>query len=144
MNIKEAMYLCTSVLAIILLPQFFSYVLSGFFGCASAPVLFDLAIRIYVFSLVKSFVVAAGITLPLALWGYFNNWSFMHAKETALLTGISGLFLMASFLMLYIYRDVHSTLRSPIIQSLLRKLGPVHRWFTRNSGVSRDKASNET
>ncbi|WP_027997104.1 hypothetical protein [Simplicispira psychrophila] len=124
----------SSILAIVLLPQIASYVLSGIFGCASAPIFVGGTIRFFIWGLVKSFVVAAGIVLSVALYGYFSNWSGWSVKGAASMSSMSGLLLMLSFSMLYLYRDFHAAVEKqspnkfPKIQKMVDSL---QSWLTR-------------
>jgi hypothetical protein len=125
----------SSIVAMILLPQIASYLLSGLFGCASAPIFVGGAIRFFVWSIVKSFVVAAGIILSIALYGYFNNWNGWSAKGGASMLSMSGLLLMLSFSVLFLYRDVHDSVAPPPTNrpsKLLRLVAHIQRWLTRN------------
>jgi len=124
----------SAILAMVLLPQIASYALSGLFGCASAPIFVGGAIRFFVWGVVKSFVVAAGIVLSVALYGYFNNWKGWGAKGAASMSSISGLLLMLSFSMLYLYRDVHAAVELPSTDRfprLQRMVASLQGWLTR-------------
>jgi hypothetical protein len=124
----------STILALVLLPQITSYVLSGLFGCASAPIFVGGAIRVYVWSVVKSFVVAAGIVLSVALYGYFNNWNGWSAKGAASMSSMSGFLLVLSFSMLYLYRDIYAAVEMPSINrfpKLQRMVVSLQGWLTR-------------
>ncbi|MEF3073883.1 hypothetical protein V2P20_02480 [Methylobacter sp. Wu1] len=124
----------SAILVMVLLPQIASYVLSGLFGCASAPIFVGGAIRFFVWSIVKSFVVAAGIVLSIALYGYFNHWNGWNAKGTASMSSMSGLLLMLSFSMLYLYRDVHAAVDKPSTNwfpKFQRMVADLQGWLTR-------------
>lgn len=126
----------SAILAVVLLPQIFSYLLSGLFGCASAPIFVGQAISFFVWSVVKSFVVAAGIFLSVALYGYFNSWNGWSAKGAASMSSMSGFLLMLSFTMLYLYRDIHASVgkstpnRFPRLQRMNARLKG---WLTRKA-----------
>lgn len=124
----------SAILAMVLLPQIASYVLSGLFGCASAPIFVGGAIRFFIWGIVKSFVVAAGIMLTVAFYGCFNNWKGWDAKGTAAMSILSGLLLMLSFSMLYLYRDVHAAVEHPSTDQfprLQRMVASLQGWLTR-------------
>ncbi len=124
----------SAILAMVLLPQITSYGLSGLFGCASAPIFVGGAIRFFVWGIVKSFVVAAGIVLSVALYGYFNSWNGWGAKGAASMSSLSGLLLMLSFSMLYLYRDLHAAVEKPLpnrFPKIQRMVASVHGWLTR-------------
>lgn len=123
-----------SILAIVLLPQIASYVLSGIFGCASAPIFVGGAIRFFIWGLVKSFVVAAGIVLSVALYGYFSKWNVWNVKGVAVMSSMSGLLLMLSFSTLYLYRDFHAAVKkqSPKkFTKIQRMVDYLQNWMTR-------------
>lgn len=125
----------TAILAMVLLPQVASYFLSGLFGCASAPIFVGEAIRFFVWGIVKSFVVAAGILLSAALYGYFAEWSAWSIKGAASMCSMSCLLLMLSFAVLYVYRDMHASIEGPTSNRLLRlrrMVDCLRNWLTRH------------
>lgn len=126
----------SAILAIVVVPQIASYLLSGLFGCASAPIFVGEAIRFFVWSIVKSFVVAAGIILSVAIYGYFNNWNGWNVKGAASMSSMSGLLLMLSFAMLYLYRDIHASVAKPTTNRFLklqRIVICIRAWLTRKA-----------
>lgn len=126
----------SSILTIILLPQFVSYGMSGLFGSASAPLFVGATIRFFIWSIVKSLLVVAGIVLAFAFYGYFSHWDGWSAKGSASMASLSGLLLMLSFSILYVYRDVHAAVETPLTTNRSLKLKKIlicsRRWMTRN------------
>jgi hypothetical protein len=134
LDIDADLKIFSSILAIVLLPQIVSYVLSGLFGCASAPIFVGGAIRFFIWGIVKSFVVAAGIVLSVALYGYFSNWNGWGVKGAASMSSMSGLLLMLSFSMLYLYRDVHAAVEKPSpnkFPKIQKMVASLQGWLTR-------------
>lgn len=124
---------CT-ILATTLFPQFISYILSGFFGCASAPLFVGGSIRFFIWGVVKSFVVAAGIILNFSVYGYFNNWIDWNGKGAAAMSSMSGLLLIQSLFILYLYHDIYASLGKPLnhrFPKLHKIASKLQRWFTR-------------
>lgn len=123
-----------SILSITLFPQFISYILSGLFGCASAPLFVGESIRLFIWGVVKSFVVAAGIILSFSLYGYFNNWIGWDGKGATSMSSMSGLLLMESLFILYLYHDIYASLGKPLshrFSKLKKTASKLQRWFTR-------------
>lgn len=125
----------SALLAITLLPQLVSYLLSGPFGCASAPIFVGKAIQFFIWSIVKSFVVAAGIILTIGLYGYFRDWNGWSVKGMASMLGMSSFLLMLSFAMLFLLRDFYADLAKPAknrFPKLQRIVGRLQAAMTRN------------
>jgi hypothetical protein len=121
-----------AILAIVVVPQAVSYLLSGLFGCASAPILVGKAVSFFVWSVVKSFVVAAGILLTVSIYGWSEGWASWNLRGAASMACLA-LMLLACLLM---YRDIGA---SPIAPStkfgllVQRKLESLKNWLTRKA-----------
>ena len=64
-----------TVVAVVILPQLFSYALSGLVGCAATPILLGATFRFVFWSAIKFLVVAAGIFAGLYGYAMFTwNW----------------------------------------------------------------------
>ncbi|WP_114972229.1 hypothetical protein [Rhodoferax ferrireducens] len=134
LDLETDLKIFSAILAMVLLPQITSYVLSGLFGCASAPIFVNGTIRFFIWSIVKSFVVAAGIVLSVALFGYFNRWNGWSSKGTAAMLSMSSFLLMMAFSMLYLYRDAHATVAKPSTKQFTKfhqMVAHIHGWLTR-------------
>lgn len=134
LDLKTDFAVFFSISAIVLLPQIFSYVLSGLFGCASAPIFVGRVIDFLIWSIVKSLVVASGMLLSIVSYGYFCEWSDWNIKSAGSVLIMSGLLLIVSFFALDAYRDFHATMeipspkKLPKIQKIVTNL---QGWLTR-------------
>lgn len=126
-----------AILAIFVIPQMASYLLSGLFGRASSPILIGKAFSLFVWSIVKSFVVASGILLTIAIYGAARGWVAWNIKGMVSMSLLSLMLLMLSFACLYLYRDIGKTIALPASDRGLRVgrfLASVRRWLTRKEG----------
>lgn len=106
LDLESSLKLFGSLLAIVLIPQLFCYGLSGLFGCASRLILVGRSVSFFVWAVVKSFVVAAGIMLVLALYGFVRGWEDWGARGAVSMAFIPVVLLAISFYLLYVYRDI--------------------------------------
>jgi len=124
-----------SALVVFVVPQACSYVLSGLYGCASAPIFVGRAVGIFVWSIVKSSVVAAGITISLAIIGNCKDWTGWSLRGTSAMIALSLMLLMSAFGGLCAYRDGTSTVTVSAMghpSSFGQWLIGVRAWFSRN------------
>lgn len=131
-----------AILAIFVIPQITSYLLSGLFGCASSPLLVGRAFGLFVWSVVKSFVFASGILLTVAIYGSAKGWVAWNLKGAVSMSFLSLMLLMSSFACLFLYRDIGNTMALPTTgrgKRLQLCLGSVSNWLTRK-GAGRLKA----
>lgn len=146
LNLDSDVKIFSAILAIVLLPQVISYFLSGLFGCASSPIFVGSAIRFFIWSVVKSLVVAAGLLFSLAFYGHFNDWSGWTVKGTVAMLCMSIFLLTLSFSMLYLYRDIDAsfgTLMSDRFPKLQRGYALARKWLTRKMRTKEDRPSEE-
>lgn len=118
------------IFAFIVLPQVFSYVLSGLSGCASNPLLIRESFSFFVWGLIKAFAGCAGIISSLSMFGLWKNlagWSVQGAFAM-LFTSVALIFF--SFLVLFQYRAAE-TVAADIHNRCHSRLVAMHRWFTR-------------
>lgn len=124
-----------TIVVLITLPQFVSYILSGLFGSASPPLLIEGSLSFFVWSLVKSFAVASGILFLMAilgLWNHWTDWSWLGACTMMLM---STMLITLSFVALNFYRDIEgvfAALQNKAPEGLRKILVAIHAWFTRN------------
>jgi hypothetical protein len=126
--------LFATILAVVVLPQMTSYLLSGLFGCASSPILIGRAFALFVWSTVKSFVVASGILLTVAIYGGGRGWVAWNLKGAVSMSLLSLMLLVLSFGCLYLYRDIGNTMALPASGPGLRvqrRLNLIRAWLTR-------------
>ena len=133
--------LFATLLAVFVVPQVTSYVLSGLFGCASSPILIGRAFALFVWSIVKSFVVASGILLTIAVYGAVKGWVSWTLTGAASMSFFSLSLLMLSFGSLHLYRDIGNTTVLPNSNRglrLRRCLSSVRAWLIRKEIKSGD------
>lgn len=136
LDINSSIAIFSALLAIVIVPQSASYILSGLFGCASDPIFVGKALKFYVWGIVKSLVTASGILLPIALYGAINGWVSWSIKGAASMSLLSVLLLLLSFTMIYLYRGIiRSTADKPISKpnKLLSWITKLQTWMTRKS-----------
>jgi len=123
-----------ALLMIFVIPQIASYFLSGIFGRASSPIFIGRALSLFIWSIVKSFVVASGILLTIAIYGMLNGWAAWNTKGAASMSFLSLMLLMLSFFFLFVYRDIDNTIALPTSDKGLRiqrRISALSAWLTR-------------
>ena len=133
-----------TILALIVFPQFLSYLLAGLFGCASAPVLVGRALSFFVWSLVKAFVTVAGIILTVALYGYAHSWIGWNLGGLVGMSILSFMLLLVAFFILSTYREIGNDITdidpsTEHMRAMRRVIGCVRAWLTRNVRNVRDQ-----
>jgi hypothetical protein len=107
--LNEDLLMAAGAVALILGPQFASYLFSGIIsGCAVRPRHTGIVFKFVTLSLAKSFVTAAGLLLGLGALGWFASWQGMAGKAAASLIGFSGLGLSLGFYILFSIAEVES------------------------------------
>jgi hypothetical protein len=91
------------VASIVVIPQLMTYVVCGFFGAASKPILISYSMRFLVWGTVKSLSVTSGITLSLALIANLYGFKTWAAEHTIRWIENSHISLSAAFLVLHLY-----------------------------------------
>jgi hypothetical protein len=140
LDLKTDIAVFGAILAIIVLPQAGSYVLSGLFGCASDPIFVGRAVVFFVWSIVKSFVVASGILMSVAIYGYVMAWSAWSLKGAVSMASLSIALLLLSFVCLFLYRDISFAGKTKRIDEPLRPhpwVRNTRAWMTRKSSARR-------
>lgn len=134
LDLKTDMKLFAAMLAVFVVPQMTSYLLSGLFGCASSPILIGRAFALFVWSIVKSLVVASGILLTAAIYGAVSGWHAWNVKGAMSMSLLSLMLLMLAFSCLYLYRDIGNAMALPNSSRGLRvqlHLKAIRAWLTR-------------
>lgn len=137
LDVSFDVYVLITILVLIVLPQCLSYVLAGIFGCASSPIFVGKALSFFVWGIVKSFVVAAGVLLAIALYGYANSWRGWTLRGAVSMLTFSMTILCEAFAILSIYRGVVGDIMSLVpppdrTASTRPTVGGVRAWLTRN------------
>lgn len=106
--------------ALVIAPQLLGYLLSSPFGCSTAPILVGPTFRFVFWSVVKFFVVAAGIFLVIAWYGWAHGWSGLDGRKAAGLTLTGLLMLVLAFALLYLYRDLDKAAAPEGVRDIVR------------------------
>ncbi len=69
-DLETDVIVMSTLIGVVILPQFLMYILSGIFGNATKPYLLDSSLRFFLWSLVKSFAVASGTAFACALYAH--------------------------------------------------------------------------
>jgi len=136
LDVKFSIYIILAVLAVILLPQFMCYVLSGIFGVAPSPLYINGSIKFLVWGLVKTFIIVSGVTAAILLFGSFSTWKSFELKNIASWSLISLAFCFFSFMTLLAYRESEkmlSDIKEIIPNRLLEPFVKMHIKFTKYS-----------
>jgi hypothetical protein len=97
------------------------------------------SIRVFIWSLVKSFVVAAGILQSVSIFGLYFHWKDWSFKGAVTMTSMSGLLLALGFLMLYFFHDIDDAIDEPAknpASKTLVVLKNIHLWAIRRTSDS--------
>ena len=142
LDLETDLKIFAALLAIFVAPQMANYLLSGLFGCASAPIFVGKAFGFFIWSVVKSFVVASGILSTVSIYGWAHGWMEWSVKGAVSMLLLSLMLLSMSFWILHVYRDVGgdeaAKSLAPRALRVQRFFGRLHVWFTRKSaGVDR-------
>lgn len=104
-NIEEDLKILTSILAIIILPQWLSYLLCGTVGCAIKPKFVSWSFKIYIWSVIKSFVTLSGIMIVISMFLAYKGWGFTF-QQAFLISAVSLTSLMYAFFLASFYREI--------------------------------------
>jgi hypothetical protein len=136
LDIKLSIYLILAILALILIPQFMCYLLSGIFGVASSPLYISESIKFLIWGLIKTFIIVSGVTAAILLFGSFSSWKSFELKNIFGWSLISLAFCFFSFMTLLLYRESEKMLadiKEIMPNRLLDPLIKLHNFFTRHS-----------
>jgi hypothetical protein len=125
LDLPTDLRLVVAAVAILLLPQVISYVVSGLFGCAHKPLFVGATLRVAFWLCVKPFVTVGGVLLAVAVYGLVNHWKGLTLEESATLGWFGLTLIMLALAYVYFYRDLPTKI--PASKVLVR----VERWFRR-------------
>ncbi|MDP5131742.1 MAG: hypothetical protein NWQ54_12725 [Paraglaciecola sp.] len=139
LDIDLSLTIVVTVLALILVPQILTYILSGIFGIAKSPEYVSQSITFLVWSMIKTFIVVSGVLLTILIFGFYNSWDSFGLDNIFgwLLLVVSFCFL--SFLVLLLYRESKefaNDVKKFTPGFILEKLSFVHRKCTRHIKIS--------
>ena len=133
LDFEKDFWIVTGVAAVITIPQFTSYILSGLSGNAKSPILMHESLSFAVWGIIKSLVVCAAILISLGvmvLLGYFKG----SGDLPKYLTGTGMYSLLLAYCIITLYREAEA-----LTQWLVRHLPclkAIHQWFTRKERIS--------
>lgn len=133
-DLKTDVLVFVGVLIAVILPQMLSYVLSGFFGCASIPLFEGRSTTLFVWALIKSFTACSGIWFAIAILGGTGMFSVPNNLGMG---SFSALLLLLAFSILWIYEEGKSILGDILGGAnkrwpcLVRPFLITHHWFIR-------------
>lgn len=123
------------IVALVVVPQFMSWVLSGLFGCAAAPILVGPTFRFFFWSIVKSFVVAAGVILATGVFGWAQGWDGVNATKAITQAGSALISIAASLTLIYYFRDLELRVPASVPNASAAKVGNalrrINAWMNR-------------
>lgn len=133
LEVKSEMMVLLTFLALVVLPQFLSYLIGGLLGCAVAPVFVGPVFRFVFWTTVKSFVFAAGVTLVIAAYAWAEGWEGMSAIKAAQAALGASAALVLAVMLLYLYRLPRATSNKPSAVALRRILRSINTWASRRT-----------
>ena len=102
MDVRGEIYILLALIALFILPQIMSYLISGIFGCGSWPVLVSTISRIATWSFIKFLCVLSGILAAQSIFALYGR-PYLYPKDApAKLVEALSLISM-SFLIMAIY-----------------------------------------
>lgn len=138
LDLQADVFAFAAILIVVVVPQGACYVLSGLFGCAAAPLFVGDALQFFVWGVVKSFVVASGIVLALAVCGAAHGWTNFQWSGLASMLFTALSLLVVSFGCLFMYRDAAMVSPQTETDGTYRGGSTVRRvkaWMTRKSSM---------
>ncbi|REG49028.1 hypothetical protein B0G80_5351 [Paraburkholderia sp. BL6669N2] len=75
-DVSSDFFFVTAIASLVILPQIFSYMFCGIFGCARAPIWISGSIDLMFWGIAKSFSVAAGVLASFTLFCILGKWTF--------------------------------------------------------------------
>ncbi len=123
LDLEASLKVYGALVALFVVPQLASWLLSGLSGCASAPVLIGAALRIFFWSIVKSLVVASGAIAAVVSFGRAYGWAELTNLKMASHAASSLGLLTLAFSLLYIYRDLYEAKPASELTAAQRTVG---------------------
>jgi len=124
-----------ALVSLLIVPQLLSYVLSGFFGCASIPLLIESGMAFLAWGIAKSFAVASGILVSYLLVGVWHEWFSINWLSALAFFVLSLLLVSFSFGILHGYYEANTVIkwiRNRCPEILIFLLRRIHKWATRH------------
>lgn len=128
LDLSTDLQLVGAAVAIVLLPQLISYVVSGLFGCAHKPLFVGVTLRVAFWFCVKPFVTVGGVMLALATYGFIHNWAGMTLAKSAVLGWFGLALIVVALAYIYFYRGIPTKIPSSKGFGWIKRAGL---WFSR-------------
>ena len=135
LDIGVSFKIISAVICIIIVPQLFSYLFSGFYGVAKYPVFLGESWSLLVWWIVKTFVVVAGVVTVIPTFGAVLAWESFSLKQIVGWYILAVSFCNFSFGVLVIYREIEEVVDDAgrfIPARVISVFSAAHRWFVRN------------
>lgn len=136
LDIRSSLLFCLAIIAVFLVPQIVSYLVSGLSGCAAAPLFMSATVSFFFWGLIKSLAVASGVLLVIPLYAYIIRWSNSNIDQALGMVLLSTTLIAFAFSALVAYREI---LHLPeflnrVLPTRLQKFFTVTKlWLTRRS-----------
>lgn len=104
LDLQSSIVFCLAIVAVVLVPQVVSYLLSGLSGCAAAPIFIGGTVSFFAWGVIKSLAVASGVALVIPLYAYLNRWNNATGNQAFGMALLSAMLVSLAFA--YIYRGM--------------------------------------
>lgn len=146
-NPKGDVYFALGLLYIAIVPQIFSFVISGVFGCGSRPILVLEITKFAILGLVKSFcclsaILAAQVILALAFAGDFFGDNSLYGQTVAPILFQATIYISFAFATSYAYLELDRI--KAFVPGLARLVLPITEFLTRYSKDTKETPSPST
>lgn len=137
LDLNTDLKILLAIVTFIVLPQLLNYVLSGLSGCASLPFLIEGSWMFFIWGMVKSFAVCAGIIFSIAIFDIWKGWHDSWSDALPLFY-MSTMLVMLSFSTLFAHREAENIAADlqKNYSNLVKPFIAMHRWFTRHASSS--------
>jgi hypothetical protein len=146
LDINASLLLCAVIVVIVVAPQILSYLFSGLSGCASAPLFVQSTLSFFVWGLVKTLSVAAGVIVVVPTYAWINGWKDWSLSKTAGTFLLAEMLIALAFCALFVYRgmvDVSAVLAQVCSKRMLGRLEASREWMSRRSASAPDEHRND-
>ena len=130
LDIRGEFYVVACASAFLLLPQILAYVASGLYGCAHLPTTLKWIDRFVAWSLIKFFIILAGIMAAQAILATYGH-PYRKPRDIPSRLFYTSLFLSVSFTIFVFYCSRENILAALDRLGLRSRLSKIHRFMTR-------------
>ncbi|MFW1712311.1 hypothetical protein V3H24_23415 [Vibrio parahaemolyticus] len=132
LDIEASLYIIAVISIVLLLPQVISYFLSGLFGVATSVLFFSESYSFAVWWVVKTFIVAAGVTTVVPIFALYFSWENFTYVESSFM--LSLCLISYSFILLGLYRKgehLAQRIFTRLPSWTVRIIRSIHAWCSR-------------